>query len=318
VTTINQSAFDGCLALAYVEIPASVTTINTNAFNNFGKTASATTIQFDNAYPIVSSTGASSVFARSPANYSTYTVNVYNYTGAAYDADFVAMVAPFTNPVNYIAGSSCFDAATTTVLLAGSGAAKHSYVPITSLAVGNLVQTLRHGARAVKHIGRGRGCNYTPPASAPGWTNWNTNMWKLPATEEAATPLIVTGGHGILFEPDDPALTQKMDRTNRVYLFGEEGVDDPDHVVPSVEGRYLLLAAAYPGATLLPNGFKHDYVHICLDNDGDQDMRYAVFINGGYITETPSEAQFLEHKYDCVDSLPQQPPLLHQDKKIRL
>jgi hypothetical protein len=253
----------------------------------------------------------------SDSDYSTYTVNVYNYTGAAYDADFVAMVAKFTAPpVNYIAGSSCFDAATTTVL-AGSGA-KDSYVPITSLAVGDLVQTLRHGARAVKHIGRGRGCNYTPTASAPGWTNWNTNMWKLPAAANpSAAPLIVTGGHGILFELNDPALTAEMDRANRAYFFGDEGVDDPDRVVPSVEGRYLLLAAAYPGATLLPNGFKHDYVHICLDNDGDQDMRYAVFVNGGHVTETPSEAQFLEHKYDRVDSLRQQQPL-HQDKRPRL
>jgi hypothetical protein len=90
---------------------------------------------------------------------------------------------------------------------------------------------------------------------------------------------IITGGHAILV--DDLG---EYKEANEALFCGP---------TPTIDGKYLLLAAVSKEFIKLENNNFYKYYHFVLENNGDNEERFGVWANG-ILTETPCENFFIE------------------------
>ncbi len=160
-----------------------------------------------------------------------------------------------------------------TQILCINSVGEEEYRAIENIRVGHLVKTYKHGAKAVTHIGKGEMINSR--------TNPIYCMYKLPKTGDMIDDLIVLGGHSILVDKYDSEEQEK----DTVSTMGRVG---------KIEDKYLLLAKSSPLFTKMPEGEKHTYYHLVLDNTGNEFVHYGIWANG-VLSESCSEAVFKAH-----------------------
>ncbi len=159
---------------------------------------------------------------------------------------------------------SCFNEGTQILCLIDE---QETYMPIEKIVAGTLVKTYKHGAKAVKCIGKGSMRNDVE--------NPKSCMYKLPKTANMTDDLILTGGHAILVDEAPKGLQFKIE--DKFFSFVEN-----DKSFEKIENAEL-----------------YTYYNFCFENDGDKNARYGVWANG-VLCETPSENQFVEHQYSVV------------------
>jgi hypothetical protein len=163
----------------------------------------------------------------------------------------------------------CFDESTEILCLNEN--LEEVYLPISNVKVGTFVKSFKHGFRRIEAIYKHSLINNI--------NDFHSCMFLMPKNENMTKDLIVTGGHSILV--DD--MTQEELVKNNEYF---------NNTNPKIDDKQLLLAAASEKFTALENENEYTFYNFCLENEGDDEVRYGVWANG-VLVETPSK-QFLK------------------------
>ena len=188
---------------------------------------------------------------------------VLNLTGSSFGGTLGSTVV-ITGSVLTNGPASCFKEGTQILCLNGE---QETYMPIEKIVAGTMVKTYKHGAKAVKHIGKGSMRNDVE--------NPKSCMYKMTKTANMTDDLILTGGHAVLVDEAPKGLQFKIE--DKFFSFVEN-----DKRFEKIE-----------------NAEQYTYYNFCFENDGDKNVRYGVWANG-VLCETPSEKQFVEHQYSSV------------------
>jgi hypothetical protein len=153
---------------------------------------------------------------------------------------------------------------------------KEEYIPIENLSKGDFVKSYKHGYRKIDMIGNNKMITNND--------HFNLCMYKMVKTESNGLieDLIVTGGHGILVDN-----LGDLGKKNKELFKGK---------IPTIDDKYILLAAISPDFVKLENQELYTYYNLTLENNGDDDKRFGIWANG-LLTETPSNNQFKENEY---------------------
>lgn len=190
----------------------------------------------------------------------------------------------FTNKIEYfkyhaiiqeIPDPSCFNE--NTKILSLNKHNEEVYIPIQNLRKGDLVKCYNNGYRKVDLIGKNTLTN------VPHLFNYCMYIMRKTDKNELIEDLIVTGGQGILVDE----ITPKEKMENELLINCE---------TPTIEDKYMLISAVHRDFVKLMNNDEYTYYHFTIDNDGNDDKRYAVWANG-LLCETPSKNQFKGHPY---------------------
>ena len=177
-------------------------------------------------------------------------------------ADLVVAGIPVTDP-------SCFNTGTSILCISDNG--EEINVKVEDLKVGMSVKSYLHGSRKILILCKGsfkndifviRNC-----------------MFKM-----KETGLMITGGHAILV--DELTASEEKDTMEKWDI---KHIDD----------KVLLMAGYSDKFDKQMDDLEYTYYHFCLENDGDELMRYGVYAEG-VLVETPAEKcikQFKEVVY---------------------
>jgi hypothetical protein len=146
------------------------------------------------------------------------------------------------------------------------------YTDIASLRPGMLVKTLRHGYLPIESVG----VKTIRTGEHP-----KTTIFRLPPCQEGQTELTVTGAHSILLPPSRP----KLEYGN--YKIQKHKLD----------GCRRVLAMDWPHAKKLDAGVVTQIYHLVLA--GSQ-HRYAIWVNGGWLSETTSREHFKQYRFTSL------------------
>lgn len=171
---------------------------------------------------------------------------------------------------------SCFNEGTKILCLNKN--LEEEYIPIENLRKGVLVKSYKHGYRKIDLIGKN--CMINNP------NNLCNCMFKMQKTDKNGLieDLIITGGHSVLTQD-----LGKYKEENERLFGGTIMIDD----------KYLLLSAVSKDFVKLENTNLYTYYHFCLENNKNDNERFGVWANG-ILTETPSKAQFNNHKFTLL------------------
>jgi hypothetical protein len=181
----------------------------------------------------------------------------------------------FNTIIQEIPDPSCFNE--NTKILCLNKDREEVYIPIQNLRKGDLVKCLNNGYRKVDLIGKNTLTN------EPHLFNYCMYIMHKTDKNDLIEDLIVTGGQGILVDE----ITPKEKMENELLINGE---------TPKIEDKYMLISAVHRDFVKLMNNDEYTYYHFTIENDGNDDQRYAVWANG-LLCETPSKNQFKEHPY---------------------
>lgn len=146
------------------------------------------------------------------------------------------------------------------------------YVDIASLRPGMLVKTRRHGYLPIESIG----VKTIRTGEHP-----KTTIFRLPPCREGQTELTATGSHSILL-PSRPKLSG-----NGNYKIQKHKLD----------GCLRVLAMDWPHAKKIEPGVVTQIYHLVLA--GSQN-RYAIWVNGGWLSETTSREHFKQYRFTSL------------------
>jgi hypothetical protein len=152
---------------------------------------------------------------------------------------------------------------------------KDEYIRIECLRKGDVVKTYRHGYRKIDAIGRNIVIN------KPGVHTKCMYIMEKTGSNGLLEDLIMLGNHSILV--DDLGEYQP---TNEQLWGG---------TTPTLDKKYLLLAAASSQFVPVQNTKPHVYYNLVLDNENDDEVRFGIWANG-ILTETPSKKLFAQQK----------------------
>lgn len=269
VVSINGYALYNCIILTDITIPASITNIESDAFNGC---TNLSRITWEN--PVNFMSIGSNVFLSVNLSLVTY----YNTTSSSQLPNALQSYSYPGNPqIIYNPSPYCFNKGTKILCV-------DKYIPIEELREGDLVKTYLHGYKKIKWIEKGHmqnnpnkwfNCMYIMKKN----TDIDTNFEEK---NELFEDLIVTGGHSILVQ-NIPNQCKKMNKLRLKQ--GSKTIDD----------LHLLLCSVSPQFKKIKDKNYYTYYHFCLENEGDDDTRYGVWANG-VLTETPSVKQFLKIK----------------------
>jgi hypothetical protein len=156
-----------------------------------------------------------------------------------------------TSTIDYSPTPPCFLEGTQIAVLRDG---VESLVNVEDLRRGDLVNTYKHGPKAIKIIGK-RTCQNDKDKI-------NAALYKVAKTEEMVDDLYISGGHGILKDDAPRGLQFKID--DKYIHFAHQCCEH-------VDDRRMCT-----------------YYNFCME--GDKDERYGVWANG-LLCETPSERQ---------------------------
>ncbi len=156
-----------------------------------------------------------------------------------------------TSTITYPGEPPCFLEGTQIAVLRDG---VESLVKVEDLRQGDLVNTYKHGPKAIKIIGK-RTCQNDKEKI-------NAALYKVSKTEEMIDDLYISGGHGILKDDAPRGLQFKID--DKYIHFAHQCCEH-------VDDRRMCT-----------------YYNFCME--GDKDQRYGVWANG-LLCETPSERQ---------------------------
>jgi Concanavalin A-like lectin/glucanases superfamily/Hint domain len=156
-----------------------------------------------------------------------------------------------TSTINYNPTPPCFLEGTQIAVLRDG---VETLVKVEDLRQGDLVNTYKHGPKAIKIIGK-RSCQNDKDKI-------NAALYKVAKTEEMIDDLYISGGHGLLKDEAPRGLQFKID--DKYIHFAHQCCEH-------VDDRRMCT-----------------YYNFCME--GDKDERYGVWANG-LLCETPSERQ---------------------------
>jgi hypothetical protein len=156
-----------------------------------------------------------------------------------------------TSTINYNPTPPCFLEGTQIAVLRDGA---DTLVKVEDLRSGDLVNTYKHGPKAIKIIGK-RTCQNDKEKI-------NAALYKVAKTEEMIDDLYISGGHGLLKNEAPRGLQFKID--DKYIHFAHQCCEH-------VDDRRMCT-----------------YYNFCME--GDKDERYGVWANG-LLCETPSERQ---------------------------
>ena len=150
---------------------------------------------------------------------------------------------------------------------------KDTYINIEYITNKNLVKTYLHGYRRCNLIGKSTIQN-----------NPNTNiqcMFILPKMNnifnKSTDDLIIRGSHSVLVDrmPSGMFLYKKIDN------------------------KCLLMASTTEYFKKLSDNNEYTYYQLCLENDGDNSVKYGIWANG-VLSETLSYKEFMQEQLEPV------------------
>jgi hypothetical protein len=155
---------------------------------------------------------------------------------------------------------------------------EEEYIPIQELKRGSIVKTYLHGYRRIDCIGKNRMLN--DPTHKTGC------MFKMEKTESNGLieDLFVTGGHSIMVNE----LTEEQTKSQLEWGFDLQ-----------VDHKKLLMVCNSDDFKPMENNDVYTYYNFILENDGDDSMRYGVWVNG-LLMETSSKEWFKTVAYESV------------------
>jgi hypothetical protein len=167
------------------------------------------------------------------------------------NAELVAAGIPVVDP-------SCFNTGTTISCVLDNG--EDINIKVEDLKVGMNVKSYLHGIRKIKILCMGSFKN--DPLEI------RSCMYKM-----KETGLMITGGHAILVDKLTPS-----EEKETIEKWDLKYIDD----------KVLLMCAYSDKFNQQLDDQEYTYYHFCLENDGDELVRYGVYADG-VLVETPSE-----------------------------
>jgi len=164
----------------------------------------------------------------------------------------------------------CFDESTEILCLDEN--LEEVYLQISELKVGDFVKSFKHGFRRISTIYKNSLINNI--------NDFHSCMFLMPKNENMTKDLIVTGGHSILV---DNMTDDEIIKNSKLFKNSD---------TPKIDDKHLLLAGASEKFTALDNNNEYTFYNFCLENEGDDELRYGVWANG-VLVETPA-IQFLK------------------------
>ena len=145
-----------------------------------------------------------------------------------------------------------------------------------------MVKTYKHGYKKIDLIGKNKMFNNPNNLCKIGDACINTCMYKMIKTDTngLTEDLIITGIHSILVDE----LGENSELMN--YIFSFCNLDD------KIDGKYKLLACKSKDFIKMEDNNIYTYYHLCLENGGNDDIKYVIWANG-VLTETTSKNDFL-------------------------
>ena len=171
-------------------------------------------------------------------------------------------IAGTNSGVYYTSSPLCYEANTLILTVEND---EEVYKKVSELKVGDLLKTYKQGNKMVKYI---KSFKYKP-------LNKEKDLDFLYKMKE--NNIILTGGHSILVDE----LTEEETLNNAKYGFSQ-----------MIEDKTLLLACSSDKFERVDDDLEYELWHFTLEND-DVTGHYGVYINDGILSESCSEASFL-------------------------
>jgi hypothetical protein len=164
-------------------------------------------------------------------------------------------------------GATCFIYGTKITCINDSG--EEYFVNIEDLNDSHSIKTYLHGNRKMKHFVNG--------------TVRNGSDILLKCVYSIDN-LLMLGGHSILVNESE--LTETEINNNNIYFH---------YKPPKIDDKICLLACVSNKFKKIENSDIYKWANICLENDGDINIRYGIYANE-ILCETPSEEYILSIK----------------------
>jgi hypothetical protein len=166
-------------------------------------------------------------------------------------AELIAVGISVTDP-------SCFNTGTSILCILENE--EEINIKVEDLKVGMNVKSYLHGSRKIKILCKG--------VLKTNISEIRSCMYRM-----KETGLILTGGHAILVNELSPSEE-------------DETIENWD--IKYIDDKVLLMAAYSDKFEKQIDELEYTYYHFCLENDGDELMRYGVYAEG-VLVETPAE-----------------------------
>jgi hypothetical protein len=247
---LNYSTEDGLIFMCYSDTtPIDIS--DNGTYNNVSETI--TKLGLIN----LSSPYLTSIFGTYNSNDITnYTINNNNVT--INSNSILATLTFSTEPC-------CFSEGTN--ILGLTAQLKEEYRLVQDLMIGDFVKSYLHGYRKVSRVLKG---SFVNNPKDDGAANCMYIMRKK-QDNGLIEDLTLTRNHGVLVEKLTEDEEKKIDKNN----------------LPIIDGLLSIITAQSDKFEKVMDSNVYKYYHFSLDGDGDNDRRFAVWVNG-ILVETPS------------------------------